>query len=404
MALTKASYALVSGAPLNLVDFGVVGDGVADDTAAIQAALNALGAQGRGSLVGPNGAHYKITDTLNFSVLGNLTFFKEIDFGGALFTWAGPDNTSKAMFYFYNTKAVTVRNFTLFANDQLAISPSVRGIVIDSLQPDGSDAMLFSNFRIRLASICINLGSVSVDQNRVSDVRFETFLLEGSTVGVQTNSTNCDSLIFTSGVLAGCATGFNFVRAGFNELNTCLGYACDPFIRVAGPIGPLNVINCQSEEGGLINPVFFYRKIYDSARTGTINFIGCNIDNKVWLDYDPAIGSDAQCINIVGGYFREMAVDAPDSVINLVGTTQTSGYTFTLSGTNTKCYNVGSRVDGTLIDSIGAYRPMVSYKGTGVVPFPAQTQPASANPGDTYYDSGTNKLRCWNGSTWNDLF
>jgi len=32
------------------------------------------------------------------------------------------------------------------------------------------------------------------------------------------------------------------------------------------------------------------------------------------------------------------------------------------------------------------------------------TAPSSPSAGHVYYDSGTNKLRCYNGSTWNDLF
>ena len=42
MALTKASFSMIAGAYVNVLDFGAVGDGVADDTAAIQAAFNSI--------------------------------------------------------------------------------------------------------------------------------------------------------------------------------------------------------------------------------------------------------------------------------------------------------------------------------------------------------------------------
>lgn len=48
---------------------------------------------------------------------------------------------------------------------------------------------------------------------------------------------------------------------------------------------------------------------------------------------------------------------------------------------------------------------VVRMKKTGQMRFvPLAVAPTPAEAGDVYYDSGTNKLRCYNGSTWNDLF
>jgi len=44
-------------------------------------------------------------------------------------------------------------------------------------------------------------------------------------------------------------------------------------------------------------------------------------------------------------------------------------------------------------------------KSTGQIRFvPLASDPGSAQSGDVYYNSTTNKLRCHNGTTWNDLF
>lgn len=61
MALTKVSYSMIESASLDVTNYGAVGDGVADDTAAIQAALD--DAQGLQVFI-PKGI-YKITSQLN---------------------------------------------------------------------------------------------------------------------------------------------------------------------------------------------------------------------------------------------------------------------------------------------------------------------------------------------------
>ena len=59
MALTKVSYSMINGAPANVLAFGAVGDGVADDTAAVHAAINSVLTK-NGSVYFPAG-RYRVT-------------------------------------------------------------------------------------------------------------------------------------------------------------------------------------------------------------------------------------------------------------------------------------------------------------------------------------------------------
>jgi len=65
MALTKATYSMISGALKNVFDFGAVGNGVADDTAAIQAAIDFTGDLQYGGTVYFPAGEYVVTNTLS---------------------------------------------------------------------------------------------------------------------------------------------------------------------------------------------------------------------------------------------------------------------------------------------------------------------------------------------------
>ena len=67
MSLTKVSFSMIDGAFFNVLDFGAVGDGVANDTAAIQAAINAVFSSGGGTVYFPKGTYLVTGLSLNWA-------------------------------------------------------------------------------------------------------------------------------------------------------------------------------------------------------------------------------------------------------------------------------------------------------------------------------------------------
>ena len=80
MALTKVTYSMISGAVVNVLDFGAVGNGVADDAAAIQLAINSL--PSGGTVFFPTGTYLCLT---GLTVANNKTILEFA--GGATITY-----------------------------------------------------------------------------------------------------------------------------------------------------------------------------------------------------------------------------------------------------------------------------------------------------------------------------
>jgi hypothetical protein len=77
MALTKVSYSMITGAPANALDFGAVADGVTNNTAAVQLALNSLPTAG-GLVDIPAGCRFNLT-TLTFRQNCNMQYYANDD-------------------------------------------------------------------------------------------------------------------------------------------------------------------------------------------------------------------------------------------------------------------------------------------------------------------------------------
>jgi hypothetical protein len=83
------------------------------------------------------------------------------------------------------------------------------------------------------------------------------------------------------------------------------------------------------------------------------------------------------------------------------GSSATDGTALVTTGNN---FSINNREAGAV--AIGTSNTeRVSVKTNGQVRFvPLAADPASAEAGDVYYNSTSNKLKCYNGTTWNDLF
>ena len=107
MALTKAHNRMIEGAAVNVKDFGATGDGVTDDTAAIQAAINSLSNKYGGQIYFPPG-QYLVTDEIvidkqNCSLRGELQYgnVTNANYGGSyILLGATLDSGNKSIFVF----------------------------------------------------------------------------------------------------------------------------------------------------------------------------------------------------------------------------------------------------------------------------------------------------------------
>lgn len=77
MSLTKVSYSMITGAPANALDFGAVADGVTNNTAAVQLALDSLPTAG-GLVDIPAGCRFNLT-TLTFRQNCNMQYYANDD-------------------------------------------------------------------------------------------------------------------------------------------------------------------------------------------------------------------------------------------------------------------------------------------------------------------------------------
>jgi hypothetical protein len=153
MSLTKVSYSMITGAPVNVLDYGAVGDGVANDTAAIQAAITALSAY-QTLVVSKT---FKITSSLNITNKTNI----RITGGGSIFLTGGA--SGDYIFQLVGTVSnLEIDHLTLIGDNNAAYFQTAIGA--NSGQTISNTSFhdnIISNINVGIAHNCFSGGSWS---------------------------------------------------------------------------------------------------------------------------------------------------------------------------------------------------------------------------------------------------
>lgn len=300
MSLTKASYSMITGAPVNVLDFGAKGDGVTNDRAAIQSAIDAAAATlpSYAAVYLPDGAYLcsnlklkhgvklfgnsvdscviYVTDTTNpcidvenYTEISNIKFYYPQQVTNAAPTTYPATITSTTSASYVNLNNLQVQgawNFIVFGDNTVSVGP-----------------LFISN----ITGFPLNQGIVldnTIDIPYISNVHFNPNIFGGY-------GSTLLAWVYTYGI------ALNFLRADGPKINNfhCFGYKNGVRTSVGNPSGSANMAlfdNCLfdvcNQPINLVNyqyGMFFSNCVFTTGGasyqgvTGGINFVGT--DNNV---------------------------------------------------------------------------------------------------------------------------
>lgn len=271
MALTKVTNSMIVGAYLNVQDYGAVGNGVTDDTVAIQAALDAVASKSASNIGGtvflPSG-NYLVTAPLGISlgtsILGETsglvgispspssgtTFVLSPYLANGTTQWTtstlnpGTTVSGRVLFYMKGSGGVvSMRNFGAIPNISLTsdgiffytgnqvgsyVNQGVTQGYFDTIRPTNFSVCFFTskmndcNFENCGFEFCQTVFSISNDSDggigEFSDNRFVNTTFFGYLNGFTVGEGNCANVSFSACSFLG-STGINtntFINAGTN--------------------------------------------------------------------------------------------------------------------------------------------------------------------------------------------
>ena len=125
MSLTKATYSMIQGAVVNVLDFGATGDGTTDDTTAINAAFSYATSNSK-TVYAPAGT-YIVTNLLfgNQNVSSQSTAPAGLIGDGINTIFKAKSGTSGVVFKAWSIAGVILKNFLIDCNSQTGITSGI---------------------------------------------------------------------------------------------------------------------------------------------------------------------------------------------------------------------------------------------------------------------------------------
>ena len=340
MALTKATYSMISGAVFNVLDFGASPSATAvTNTTAFLAAIAAVQAADGGAIYVPTGSYLVQKDSLvNTQTDISMTIFGD----GPTASQISCDDATGGFILKNNVAASNISSFTL---RDIGLNGPIAGI---GLHLQGNQA------QVRVENVSFNALNTCMQVEGIFNSHFSSLRFRNYVIGIQGDPT------------------FTALSAQNNTFTSCyFSYGVDTTPATAYAIKSVNMgqnvyINCDFEASGLLKTVDM------TGGTGFDTMIGCRFERMnagtfSWL----LLGDNQQIINCTWHV---------SGIYNTVGTQyaliQAKGFGSSVNEINLSNSNYASN---TLLIDAGAknnYFKFASLLGTD--PYDAIFNPAQA--------------------------
>lgn len=343
MSLTKVTYSMVNGAPLNILDYGADPTGNIDSTAAIQAAIDSVGSDD--TILFPVGT-YKITSTLTYTGSpGNAITLSGGAFPGrgktgANLLWAGAAGGTMMSFTTANNSLVKNLSFS---------GEGIATILMKLNQPSSSGMMVegcvFNNAE-GTNSAMLQIGD---NNNQVSEVRIRNCTFQcsgGQTVyGILTATANVKNFYIDGCVFNGMQYGITFGSTLYGNASgtmyvswcTAAGITVSDFYVQQGG-GSLTIIGHESEGGSR-----FITGQGTVASPTHITCIGCQIQGFICPADDFLIYNLTSKFTLIGNHFDNSRVPGTSLPKVWVGSTYSGAPAGSITSLNNFYINASKR-------------------------------------------------------------